>query len=546
MHTTYLLVFAGATLQSCFSTVLCLCCGVPFAHLFYRYEFPFRRFLLTCTPFFFIMPSRLAALAIQSLYGCTGLTGIVTTHFFLNMPFVFFAVTMAYRSSDYTLQLAARDLGATGWRCYKDIILPYLVPAIASSACVVALLCFSSHTIPRIFGHELYHSTPDIMLADAYQNNEYTLSWVYALMRLCVVLPISMIQAPSKHYRSSASHRRQRLSCNSWQQCCWIFFLIVAICSMYVPLIALLTTCVNQSVLTFWHSLCVSTYDPLLGCTVSQAILMSLAIAVVSSCLALGISIVLCLVQLHNKQSRTRHNSSSFESKNPSCQTFFETSLQPTQPLNLGDSIASSNKFHTKRTPRVIPVQTGVQTKTCIQLNAVRYSMTRMQKWLTQISLVNACITVSVALPFLLGGVGCGIVCLCVAQHTNTSGMLLAIGCHTAFNYPYAYRILRARAQQYDAAWTLSAMSLGATPWQAFWTIELPFLSHAMWRALCIAAGLSLVEVGAEGILAHKSIMTLPIAIRLYREHGLHNQVLGLSLITCFCVWLGAYCMLQD
>ena len=151
-----------------------------------------------------------------------------------------------------------------------------------------------------------------------------------------------------------------------------------------------------------------------------------------------------------------------------------------------------------------------------------------------------------VALPFLLGGVGCGIVCVWIAHHTNASGMLLAIGCHTAFNYPYAYRILRARYQQYDPAWTLSAMSLGATPWQAFWTIELPFLSQALWRALCITAGLSLVEVGAEGILAHKSVMTLPIAIRLYREHGMHDQVLGLSLITCFCVWLGAYCILQQ
>lgn len=511
MDTLYLLVFAGATLQSCISTIVCLCGGVPFAHLFYRYEFPCRRFLLACAPFFFIMPSRIAALAIQSLYGCTGLTGIVATHFFLNMPFVFFVVTMAYRSSDYTVQLAARDLGATRWRGYKDIILPYLMPSIISTASVVAILCFSSHTIPRIFGHELYHVTPDIMLADAYQKNEYTLSCVYALMRLCIVVPISLVQTPSQQYRSSAPYRRQRLSGSSWQHCFWVLFLIIMIWNMYAPLIALLATCINQSVFTFWHAVCGGSYDSVLGCTVRHAILMSLVIAVVSSCLALGISMVLCLVQLYAKQSHTRQ-----AKQNSARKTLSDSNFQW-----VGEKAQCLHKGHES-------------------------ILISFQKRLTQESFLSTCITISTALPFLLGGVGCGIVCLWIAQHTNTSSMLLAIGCHTAFNYPYAYRILYARYQQYDSAWTLSAMSLGATPWQAFWTIELPFLAQAMWRTLCITAGLSLVEVGAEGILAHKSVMTMPIAIRIYREHGMHDQVLGLSLITCFCVWLGAYCILQD
>ena len=65
---------------------------------------------------FFIMPSRVAAACIQSLYGVSGFVGIIATHSFLNMPFVFFIITVAYRSLDYTLYFAARDLGASAWR----------------------------------------------------------------------------------------------------------------------------------------------------------------------------------------------------------------------------------------------------------------------------------------------------------------------------------------------------------------------------------------------------------------------------------------------
>ncbi len=461
MDTTWLLVFGGALFQSVCSTLICMACGIPLAHLLYRYAFPGRRLIIASAPLFFIMPSRVAAACIESLYGLSGLMGIIATHSFLNMPFVFFVVTVAYRSLDYTLHLAARDLGASAWRCYKDIIVPYLMPTIVAAAALVGTLCFSSHTIPRIFGCAPYHTTPDIMLADAYQQHEYTLSLVYALMRLCVILPISLAQRAAKPSPAGARAERRQFSLRSWQDVVCAAFLLIMILSMYAPLIALCLKQINQSVFAFWYSIALGSYDHLLGCTIQQTVVMSLVIAFVSSCLSLGISFILCCAQ----------------------------------------------------------------------------------RW-TKISVLSFCITMSSAIPFLLGGVGCGIVCLWIAQHTNASGLLLAIFCHTAFNYPYAYRIIRARCSQYDQAWSLSAMSLGATAWQAFWTIELPFLMPAIWRAWSITAGLSLVEVGAEGLLAHKSVMTMPIAIRLYREHGMHDQVLGLSIITCFCVWLGAYCIM--
>lgn len=463
MDTTCLLVFGGATLQTFISTLLCVCFGIPLAHLFYRYEFPCRQLLLASAPFFFMMPSRLAAACIQSLYGCTGLVGIVATHFFLNMPFVFLTVTMAYYASDYTLQLAARDLGACAWRCYKDIVAPYLIPAIMCAASVIGILCFSSHTIPRIFGLTLYHTTPDIMLADAYKNDQYAQSWVYALMRLCVVVPLSFVQASNIPSNSYMQHPRQRLSLKTGQHRIWVFFLLLMAIIMYAPVIALCVKGINQPVFIFWQSIACGIHEPLLGCTVRHAIAMSFCIALVSSCLALGMAFILCLAQ--------------------------------------------------------------------------RASTTRV--------LLRGITTIT-AIPFSLGGVGCSIGCLWVAHYTDACGLLLAIVCHTLFNYPYAYRIIHARYQQYDAQWTLSAMSLGATWWQAVCTIELPFIAHAAWRVLCITAGLSLVEVGAEGIVAGRSVMTMPIAIRLYRDHGLHDQVLGLSLITCLCVWFGTYCMLRQ
>jgi len=464
--TTWLLVVGGTLLQTMVSVVFSVGLGVPLAHVWYTYEVPGRRFWPAIATLFFIMPSKLAALAVQTWYGTTGLTGIIVSHVLLNMPFVFFVTSVAYRTVDRTLVLAARDLGASSWQCYRDTIMPFLVPAIASSVVVIGVLCFSSQSIPTFFGYAVYHATPDIKLAQAYCEHDTFHTLLYALTRLSVVIPISMSRsARSVVYGrlSGARSTRKKITFASWRSLVWCIYALIASSVAWGPLLALCWRGIDGSVIDFWRRIVVGNEDPVLGIAVHHVISNSFYLAATSSLIALGVGWLVCLLF-------SRLRSATF----------------------------------------------------C--------------RWLS----------LSAAVPFVLGGTGCGILFAWLADVVTLSSFVLAVACHTLLNYPYVYRVLRARYDLFERAWTLSAQSLGATSLQALRTVELPFIGTAARRALCTVFGLSLTEIGTESVLGGKLGMTMPMAIRLYRQHGVHEGVMGLSLITLLLTLLGAYGILSS
>jgi len=134
-------------------------------------------------------------------------------------------------------------------------------------------------------------------------------------------------------------------------------------------------------------------------------------------------------------------------------------------------------------------------------------------------------------LPFILGGVLTGILFSAGAGWTGMPRFVLAVICHIFLNYPFTYCIIRAQHALLLPEWRLSAQSLGASSWQMLKTIDFPFLRSALRNAWMIAFGLSLTEVGAGSILGDAAGITLPMAIRIYRAHGLDTQAIGLSFV---------------
>jgi len=108
-------------------------------------------------------------------------------------------------------------------------------------------------------------------------------------------------------------------------------------------------------------------------------------------------------------------------------------------------------------------------------------------------------------------------------------------------NYAFAYRIIRALLVLYHSDLHKTAQACGATFKKALWSVTVPFVMPAMYRAFCVSFGLSLTEVGAGTVLQGKIGLTLPMAIRIYRKCGNQEAVICLSLILLGLVFVVSY-----
>jgi spermidine/putrescine transport system permease protein len=121
------------------STVL----GTAGAWLLYRYRFPAPRLLQTFAFVPMIVPEVILGVSLLMLFVAAGLelgyATIVISHVTLCFPFVLVAVQARLAGLDPALEEAALDLGATPRSAFRRVLLPYLMPAVASGA----LLTFS-------------------------------------------------------------------------------------------------------------------------------------------------------------------------------------------------------------------------------------------------------------------------------------------------------------------------------------------------------------------------------------------------------------------
>jgi len=143
MAHTWLALTLFSCAQAAVSTLLCLLLALPLAHFFYSFSFPGKKLLLALSSLFFILSTKLVALAIATCFGAKGLLGIILAHVMLNLPFASYLVYLTYQKLDLTIIWSARQLGATGWQCYQTIVLPFLLPTISSTALIIFLLCLS-------------------------------------------------------------------------------------------------------------------------------------------------------------------------------------------------------------------------------------------------------------------------------------------------------------------------------------------------------------------------------------------------------------------
>ena len=163
-----------STWQAVLSTVLTLLAGVPAAYVFARYRFPGKTALRSLAAVPFVLPTVVVALAFGALLGERGLINntlinwfdlarppirlqnslplVLIAHVFFNFTVVLRLVGGYWASADPRLEEAARVLGASRWRVWREVTLPLAAPALLAAALLVFTFTFAAFGTVLILG----------------------------------------------------------------------------------------------------------------------------------------------------------------------------------------------------------------------------------------------------------------------------------------------------------------------------------------------------------------------------------------------------------
>ena len=141
---SYRLTFGASFLAACVNAVF----GFIIAWTLVRYEFPGRRIVDAIIDLPFALPTAVSGIALATVFAPNGWlgmqlervgvqvaytwVGIVVALTLIGLPFVVRSVQPALEEVDVSLEEAAESLGASRWMVFRRVILPTVLPALAT------------------------------------------------------------------------------------------------------------------------------------------------------------------------------------------------------------------------------------------------------------------------------------------------------------------------------------------------------------------------------------------------------------------------------
>jgi len=264
----------GFTLwQAALSTVLTLAIGLPSAYLFTRFDFPLKSILRGLTTLPFILPTVVAAAAINALYGPRGwfnliwmalahtsippinivntLQAILLAHVFYNTAVVIRVTGSAWEKLDTRLPDAARMLGASPWTAFRQVTLPLLMPSILASAVLVFLFDFTSFGVILMLGGPGFSTLETEVYYQAMQRLNLPMASIISILQLLCTVLIGVaytrvnrqVQIPLVPRIREASHNRAA----NWRQKLVLALLVAGLVVLFVlPLASLAARSVTR------------------------------------------------------------------------------------------------------------------------------------------------------------------------------------------------------------------------------------------------------------------------------------------------------------
>ncbi len=204
--------------QAAVSTLLTVAIALPGAYVLARYEFPGRRVVRALITVPFVLPTVVVGSAFVSLLGPGGpLAGlgldetvwaILIAHVFFNYAVVVRTVGGLWAHLDPRQEEAARMLGASRWRAFREVTLPALRPAIGAAAAIVFLFTFTSFGVILILGGSRYSTLETEIYRQTAQLLNLPLAAALTIVQLVAIVVLLLVTGRIEGRRNAALRLR--------------------------------------------------------------------------------------------------------------------------------------------------------------------------------------------------------------------------------------------------------------------------------------------------------------------------------------------------
>lgn len=210
---------ANSTVIALLTTALTTLLTLPLAHVFTRFRFAGKTWLASLLLVPMIMPPFVGAIGLSQLlakYGSLnlllmragwmdpaqpidwlgngGFWGIVILQVLSLYPIMYLNVAAAMANIDPALREAAQNLGASGWKLFRSVTLPLILPGWFAGAIIVFIWAFTDLGTPLIFG---FSKVVPVQIFDSISELN-TNPQGYALVVLVLVLVLALFLISKK------------------------------------------------------------------------------------------------------------------------------------------------------------------------------------------------------------------------------------------------------------------------------------------------------------------------------------------------------------
>jgi len=194
--------------QALVSTGLTLGLALPGAYVFARYRFPGKQIIQALGTVPFVLPTVVVAAAFNTVLGPTSmlnrwlgldlrytLSAILIAHIFYNYTVVVRMVRGFWATLDPRLEQAARSLGASPLRAFREVTLPLLMPVVTTAGLLVFIFCFTSFGVVLVLGGPRFATLEVEVYRQTINFANLPLAAALSLVQILFTLVLTMLYA---------------------------------------------------------------------------------------------------------------------------------------------------------------------------------------------------------------------------------------------------------------------------------------------------------------------------------------------------------------
>lgn len=185
---SYVTALKNSIILAVLTVIICGIIGTLLAFFVHFFDLPFKKIIDKLLLLPIVLPGLIIVFAFVQLYGesglvtktiqtilkledipyqLSGLKGILFIHAYTQYIYFYINVSIAIKHIDrYTVE-AAKNLGASRWKIFTSIILPFIKPALIASSIITFMTGIGSFSAPSIIGGSYKVMTTQILLSKA-------------------------------------------------------------------------------------------------------------------------------------------------------------------------------------------------------------------------------------------------------------------------------------------------------------------------------------------------------------------------------------------